>query len=157
MDFSFILKWILPLNLISTLFYFQSFFFLSFAVTFHFTFSLISFFLLFNLRKTKNSEWQPSATIQIFYFSSLLRTRKNNGFATRMLWAFFVCVKLIVYVFVLYCFEHFFLNRSCIFTSSKHRNTSMVWNLRQTIFCFGRHMWINTSQRIIYLWYFYLF
>ena len=66
-----------------------------------------------------DKEWWPYSmvyhiilgdTAHIFYFSSPLRTRKNNGYATRTLWALFLCVKLIVYflVFVLCCFEHFF-------------------------------------------------
>ena len=79
--------------MISTLFYFQLFFFLCFAVMFHFTFSFELFFLLFFIqsnsilfvlqscsilllalnyfffyflfspKKTVNFEWQPSATI----------------------------------------------------------------------------------------------
>ena len=101
-----------------------------------------------------DKEWWPYSmvyhiilgdTAQIFYFSSPLRTRKNNGYATRTLWALFLCVKLIVYflVFVLCCFEHFFLNWSCIFTSSEHRDAPMVWNLRQTIFCFDVNQYIS--------------
>ena len=92
----------------------------------------------------------------LLFFSSPLRTRKNNGYATRTLWALFLCVKLIVYflVFVLCCFEHFFLNWSCIFISSEHRDAPMVWNLRQTIFCFDGHMSINIYRWFIYLWLF---
>ena len=92
----------------------------------------------------------------LLFFSSPLRTRKNNGYATRTLWALFLCVKLIVYflVFVLCCFEHFFFNWSCIFTSSEHRDAPMVWNLRQTIFCFDGHMSINIYRWLIYLWLF---
>ena len=157
MDFSFILKWILPLNLISTLIYFRSFFFLSFAVTFHFTFSFDFFFLLFNLRKTKILSGSPrppyiSSIFPRYYglvkiIASQLACYEHFFCVLNQSCMFLFCIVLSI----------FFLNRSCIFTSSKHRNTSMVWNLRQTIFCFDRHMWINTSQRIIYLWCFYLF
>ena len=45
---------LLILNLLATSFYFQSFFFLCFAVTFHFTFSFDLFFLLFFIQSLKN-------------------------------------------------------------------------------------------------------
>ena len=62
-----------------------------------------------------DKEWWPYSmvyhiilgdTAHIFYFSSPLRTRKNNGYATRTLWALFLCVKL-NRVFSCFCFVLF--------------------------------------------------
>ena len=54
MIFTSILQLLRLSNWIATSFYFQSFFFLCFAVTFHFTFSFDLFFLLFFIKSLKN-------------------------------------------------------------------------------------------------------
>ena len=54
MIFTLIMQLLLLLNLLATSFYFQSFFFLCFAVTFHFTSSFDLCFLLFFIKSLKN-------------------------------------------------------------------------------------------------------
>ena len=92
-------------------------------------------------------------TAHIFYFSSPLltimatqRARYEHCFCA-LNWS---CIFLFLFCVVL----SIFFNWLFIFTSSEHRNGSMVWNLRQTFFCFDGHMSINIYRWFIYLWLF---